>query len=62
MAAIADDLLSELEGVRGDLLRPADDGYDEARRIHNAMIDKRPGLIVRCRGTRGRRRSGESGP
>ena len=51
MAAIADDLVSELEGVRGDLLRPGDDGYDEARRIHNAMIDKQPGLIVRCRGT-----------
>src|SRR5581483_11965120 len=33
----------------GELLRPADPGYDDARRIHNGMIDKRPGLIARCR-------------
>ena len=35
----------------GVLLRPDDDGYDDARRIHNGLIDKRPGLIARCRGT-----------
>src|SRR5581483_5551679 len=33
----------------GELLRPADPGYDDARRILNGMIDKRPGLIARCR-------------
>jgi FAD/FMN-containing dehydrogenase len=33
----------------GDLLRPDDVGYDEARRIHNGLIDKRPALIARCR-------------
>ena len=43
-AAIAD-LANEL---RGELLRPGDAGYDEARRVYNAMIDKRPALIVRC--------------
>ncbi len=32
----------------GALLRPGDAGYDEARRLHNGMIDKRPGLIARC--------------
>jgi FAD/FMN-containing dehydrogenase len=35
----------------GDLLRPNDPGYDESRRIHNGMIDKRPVLIARCRST-----------
>jgi FAD/FMN-containing dehydrogenase len=35
----------------GVLLRPGDDGYEEARRIHNGLIDKRPALIARCRGT-----------
>ena len=34
--------------LRGQLLRPGDDGYDEARTIWNAMIDKRPALIARC--------------
>jgi FAD/FMN-containing dehydrogenase len=38
------------EGFRGELLQPEDEGYDAARRIWNAMIDKRPGLIARCRG------------
>jgi hypothetical protein len=35
-------------GLRGDLLRPGDDGYDAARKIHNGMIDRSPALIVRC--------------
>jgi FAD/FMN-containing dehydrogenase len=36
----------------GDLLQPGDDGYNEARRIWNASIDKHPALIARCSGTR----------
>jgi hypothetical protein len=34
--------------VRGSVLTAADAGYDAAQRIWNAMIDKRPALIVRC--------------
>ena len=37
--------------VRGDLIMPADPGYDQARAVYNAMIDKRPAAIVRCRDT-----------
>jgi FAD/FMN-containing dehydrogenase len=34
----------------GDLLEPGDVGYDESRTVFNAMIDRRPRLIVRCSG------------
>jgi FAD/FMN-containing dehydrogenase len=34
--------------LRGQLLRPGDDGYDAARAVFNAMIDRRPELILRC--------------
>jgi FAD/FMN-containing dehydrogenase len=36
--------------LRGELLLPGDPGYDQARTIWNGMIDRRPGLIVRCAG------------
>jgi len=36
--------------LRGTLLRSGDDGYADARSIWNAMIDRRPALIVRCVG------------
>ena len=32
----------------GDVLRPGDGSYDEVRKIWNAMIDRKPGLIARC--------------
>ena len=35
--------------LQGALLRPGEAGYDEARKLYNAMIDKRPLLIARCR-------------
>ena len=35
-------------GLRGAMLCNGDPGYDEARRIHNGMIDRQPALIVRC--------------
>jgi FAD/FMN-containing dehydrogenase len=34
-----------------EVLRPSDASYDEIRRIHNGLIDKRPSLIARCRTT-----------
>ncbi len=37
-------------GLAGYLVRPEDAGYDEARRIWNAAVDRHPGLIVRCLG------------
>ena len=39
-----------VEGVRGAVLRPGDQGYDDARAIWNGLIDRRPALIVRCSG------------
>jgi FAD/FMN-containing dehydrogenase len=38
-------------GLRGTVALPGEDGYDIARTIWNAMIDRRPGLVIRCLGT-----------
>ena len=35
-------------GFKGTILLPSDDAYENARKIWNAMIDKRPAVIVRC--------------
>ena len=44
-------VLNDLKGrIRGPLLRPGDPGFDEARALWNAMIDRRPALIARCLG------------
>ena len=49
---LGDERLTELRAaVRGEVVTPADAGYDEVRQVHNAIYDRRPGLIVRCRGT-----------
>ena len=34
--------------LRGELIQPNDSAYDVARKVYNAMIDRRPRLIVRC--------------
>lgn len=51
MDTVVGDEVAELRAnLRGSLLLPDEPGYDEARTIWNAMIDKRPGMIVRCAG------------
>ena len=37
--------------LRGELIAPADAGYDEHRKVWNGSIDRRPALIARCAGT-----------
>jgi FAD/FMN-containing dehydrogenase len=45
---LSDDEIAVLRtGFRGDVLLPTDEGYDEARSIWNAMIDKRPSVVTR---------------
>src|SRR5215216_7869020 len=35
-------------GIDGQVLLPGDDGYDSARRVWNAMVDRHPAVAVRC--------------
>src|SRR5262245_20257013 len=48
--SVADAAAALASRFSGQLLKPADSGYDEARRVHNGLVDKRPALIARCRG------------
>ncbi len=38
------------QSLRGSICLPGDAGYDEARTLWNAMIDRRPGMVIRCAG------------
>jgi FAD/FMN-containing dehydrogenase len=44
----ADSVQPLREALSGPVLTPSDPGYDDARRIHNGLIDKRPAAIARC--------------
>src|SRR5690348_17957352 len=41
--------ITEFRGqFRGSLLEPQDEGYEQARKVYNGMIDRRPRLIAKC--------------
>jgi FAD/FMN-containing dehydrogenase len=44
------DIAGLQDGFRGELLRPADPGYEDARRVWNGSISRFPALIARCAG------------
>ena len=47
--SIPHDLVTSLRGrLRGAAVLPGEDGYDAARTVWNAMIDRHPALVVRC--------------
>jgi FAD/FMN-containing dehydrogenase len=50
MSAVTEEELASLEAFSGEILRPGENGYEEARRGFNGLIDKRPALIARCLG------------
>jgi FAD/FMN-containing dehydrogenase len=51
MTAMKPDVIDDFKlKLRGKLLQPNDPEYEDARKIWNAMIDRRPAMIVRCAG------------
>jgi len=71
---IDDQAIEDLRAsILGEVFTPADAGYDGARAVWNAMIDRRPSVIIRSNGTpswrraqrrwaRGRRRGRDDRP
>jgi FAD/FMN-containing dehydrogenase len=58
MSSLSSDSVETLRSaLRGQLLQPGDAGYDDARKVWNAMIDRRPALIARCQGVADVRRA-----
>ncbi|MFE4758490.1 FAD-binding oxidoreductase [Streptomyces mirabilis] len=50
--SVRDAVLAELDGsFNGELLTEDSTGYDQARTLWNAMVDKRPALVARCKNT-----------
>lgn len=48
--SFADTVTELAKSFTGQILWPTDPGYEDARKVHNGLIDKRPALIARCRG------------
>jgi FAD/FMN-containing dehydrogenase len=48
--SVADAAAELANAFSGQLLKPLDAGYEEARKVYNGLVDKRPVLIARCRG------------
>ena len=55
MSTLIDSLRDQ---THGDVVTADDDGYDEARDVYNAMIDRRPRAVVRCADAGRRHRRG----
>jgi FAD/FMN-containing dehydrogenase len=50
-SVVAESTFDELQAnLRGELISPSDAAYDEARRVWNGAIDRRPACVARCRG------------
>jgi FAD/FMN-containing dehydrogenase len=50
MASVAEAVKDLSKFFGGELLLPSSASYDDTRRVHNGLIDKRPALVARCRG------------
>jgi FAD/FMN-containing dehydrogenase len=50
MSSIAEAIALAAPTFTGQLLRPTDPAYDERRKVHNGLIDKRPAAIASCHG------------
>ena len=48
MSSIAEAIALAAPSFTGQLLRPTDHAYDDRRRVHNGLIDKRPAAIASC--------------
>jgi FAD/FMN-containing dehydrogenase len=51
MSSIAESIAFAAPSFTGRLLGPTDQEYDDVRRVHNGLIDKRPAIIACCHGT-----------
>jgi FAD/FMN-containing dehydrogenase len=50
MTTTTDLITAAAASFAGELLRPGDPGYDQRRRVHDGLIDRRPAVIARCSG------------